>query len=180
MNILCRNTSRLFCAVFLLFGACTKPEPLGIGRQNIKRPVYIPEADFYNIRNIPQQNVSNTGTILIWQQYFFIVERLKGIHVYDRADPANPVYITFLSIPGCSDCTISSNTLFADNGRDLISINISEIRHVIVNKILKGATGSEKNYPDHYKGYFECIDLSKGIVVGWEDAVADNPQCIVD
>jgi hypothetical protein len=32
-------------------------------------------------------------------------------------------------------------------------------------------------YPPGYFGIFECVDESKGAVVGWEDAYLENARC---
>lgn len=167
---------------FILFfivvaSACTKVKEPNITAVGMK-PVYVVEKEFYDIKNGPQQSVKNTGTIYIWQQYFMIIEYRKGIHVYDRTNPALPLYITFLHIPGCNDFTISDSTLFVDNGFDILSINIKNINAIKVNKVLKNATKNSRDMPPtNFKGYFECYDPSKGYYIGWDSTQLVNPHC---
>jgi hypothetical protein len=33
-------------------------------------------------------------------------------------------------------------------------------------------------FPPLYNGYFECVDESKGAIIGWEDAVLDQAKCV--
>lgn len=165
----------LFLFSLLLF-ACNKPDAPKLTVNGMK-PMYVSEKEFYDIRNGEEQEVQNTGGIYIWQQYFLIAEYKKGIHVYDRSNPSLPIYITFLNIPGCADYTISENTLFADNGFDVLSINIKDIKAIKLNKILKNATKNSRDQPPNYIGYFECHDPNKGYYIGWESAVLVNPEC---
>ena len=50
-----------------------------------------------------EQNVDleNPGKIYYKDNYIFIVEELKGIHVYDNTDPSSPVKKAFVNLPGC-------------------------------------------------------------------------------
>ena len=52
-----------------------------------------------------EQNVSlmNPGKIYFKDNYIFIVEELRGIHVFDNSNPASPVKKTFIKLPGVMD-----------------------------------------------------------------------------
>lgn len=165
----------LFLLSLVVF-ACKKPETPQLTVKGMK-PIYVSESAFYDIKNLEEQELQNTGGIYIWQQYFLIAEYKKGIHVYDRSNPSLPIYITFLNIPGCADYTISENTLFADNGFDVLSINIKDIKAIKLNKILKNATKNSRDQPPNYIGYFECHDPKKGYYIGWDSALLVNPGC---
>jgi hypothetical protein len=169
--------SRYFLLPLLLLFSCGKKPELNIGRKEAKRPVYVSWEDLYKIENTPPRMVQSSGSMVLWGAYFLLGESLQGIHVIDRRDPANPVPLTFLSIPGCKDFTVTGTTLFVDNSNDLISIDISDIRAVKVNKVLKGATANGKNYPSNYEGYFECAAPDKGVIVDWKDTIMSNPHC---
>ncbi len=60
-----------------------------------------------------QQNVDleDPGKIYFKDNYIFIVEEQKGIHVYDNSNPSSPVRKTFVRIPGVVDISISDNIL---------------------------------------------------------------------
>lgn len=160
-----------------LAASCVKKPQLNVGRQSARSPVYISWDDLYKVENRPARTPKATGNMVLWGSYFLLGEQMQGVHVIDRQDPANPVPVTFLSIPGCKDFTVTGTTLFADNSYDLLSINISDIRSIVLNKVLKGATMNGKNYPLNYNGYFECSDPAKGVIVGWKDTMLENPHC---
>ncbi|MBK8845763.1 MAG: hypothetical protein IPO27_04020 [Bacteroidetes bacterium] len=59
-----------------------------------------------------------------------MVENNRGVHIIDMADTANPIKIWFLSIPANKDISIQNNKLYADNGPDLLVLDISNINDV--------------------------------------------------
>jgi hypothetical protein len=141
------------------------------------KPIYVTENDFYDIKNLSEQKLVNTGSIYLWKNFFLIAEYRKGIHVYDRTNPSNPIYISYLSIPGCVDFTITGQTMFVDNGFDILSINISNILSIKLNTVLKNQTKNPIEKPANYKGYFECVDRDKGYYIGWDSTILVNPKC---
>jgi len=166
-----------FCllAVSILCSACVKEEApylSGLG----KRPVYASLAELRDIRNLPQQPVEASGGIFLLDTLFFMIEQRKGIHVFNVADPANPVYLTFWRIPAIGDFTIAGNRLYADSWRDLITIDISNILNIREIDRQENAF-APLLFPPQYNGIFECVDESKGAVVGWEDAFLDKALC---
>lgn len=167
----------LLTFMLLLLGSCTEEYPFydGIG----KKAVYISYASLHDIRNTPPSDVMNTGTIFLRDSLLFMVEQKKGIHVFNVSDSANPVNLTFIQIPAVNDFTISGNTMYADNGPNLVTLNISDLYDV-------GVIHTQLNvfqpifFPPAYQGYFECADTSKGVVVDWVDAELVTAKCQVN
>ena len=170
--------TRHFYPLFLLFimqlfNACTPDDYEVFGKQ----PIYSNGDSLYVIQNIDTQLIVNAGNIYSWNEYLFINEVYKGIHVIDKSDSSNPVKLTFIKIIGNRNFTISDNTLLADNGKDLIAIDISDVLNVSVLSIVKDGIVNYNNYPPAYNGRFECVDLRKGLLVGWKDTLLINPKC---
>lgn len=69
--------------------------------------------------------LNEPGKLYIKDQYLFIVEVKKGIHVFDNSNPALPKAISFLSIPGNVDVAVRDNILYADSYIDLVALDIS-------------------------------------------------------
>ena len=128
-------------------------------------------------QQLPPQPIVNAGKVLLYNNYLFLGEVNKGIHVIDVSDTLHPQKLSFLKIPGNKDLTAQSNRLFADNGPHLVILDISNIHQItLVNRQLQVFRPSEF-YPQDYTGYFECADYEKGWVVSWESVMLDNPQC---
>ncbi len=116
-----------------------------------------------------EQNVElkNPGKIYYKDNYIFIVEELKGIHVFDNTDPSSPVKKTFVKLPGVVDISISGFNLYADSFVDLVILDVQDIDNIRevgrVKDILPYTvppTGNE--LPIAY------VDSKKGVVVDWE------------
>ena len=70
--------------------------------------------------------INDAAKIYHKDNFIYISERFKGVHIIDNTNPAAPVNKGFIAIPGCVDMAIKNNVLYADNAIDLVSINLSE------------------------------------------------------
>lgn len=170
----------LFALCLTLFGAC-EPESEEAGTPAVVsglRPIYVLADEAEVVSAVPAQAILNLGKIYYKDKTIYVNESKMGVHIIDNTDPSNPLKTGFLRIPGCNDIAIKDNILYADNVGDLIAVDISDPAHPKVVKRLDGlqANGSDK-FPQFFEGYFECVDESKGVVVGWEKAELTNPKC---
>ena len=141
-----------------------------------KRPVYLPVSALNDITNLEPQPIVNTGTIFLKDTLFFMLEQKKGIHVFNIRDSLHILNLTFFQIPAVSDFSISGNRLYADSWKDLVTIDISDLYHIrVLNR--QADVFSPLLYPPLYDGIFECVDESRGAVVGWEDAQLERADC---
>lgn len=155
----------------LIFFSCRPDDFIVDG----KKPVYAVNLDLTDIRNIPPQPMEQTGKILVWNQYLFIGELLEGIHVIDQSVDSVP--FTFIKIPYNKDFTISDSLMYADNGNDLVVIDISDIDSVVVVSRTPDQFDNNMLFPPDYNGWFECVDPAIGYVTGWTDEILVNPRC---
>jgi hypothetical protein len=88
------------------------------------------------IGNLPPTALQNTGKIYVKDNWIFINEKDKGIHVIDNSDPLHPKNAAFWNIPGNHDLAIQGNTLYADLFCDIAAINISDPTHIVAEKFL--------------------------------------------
>jgi len=78
------------------------------------------------VKSEPAHSLQSTGKIYTKENYIYINEAFRGIHVIDNTNPKAPQNIAFISIPGNVDMAIRDNILFADAGPDLLTINIAD------------------------------------------------------
>src|SRR5258706_7186484 len=71
------------------------------------------------------RDLHSAGKIYVYKNYLFVVEPRAGVHIFNNADPANPVNLSFITIPAIGDVAVKDNTLYADNAIDLIALDIS-------------------------------------------------------
>ncbi len=126
-------------------------------------PIYQPYEEYLaSITNEDDQKLVNAGKIYQIGTWKFVNEVDKGVHVYDNSDPTNPVYTTFITIPGNQDVAVKNNTLLADSYSNLLAIDFSDPENVTVLKDIKEMlTGRNKN------GY-EMLHPDSGLIVDWK------------
>ena len=71
------------------------------------------------------QELKSPGNINYYNGYLLVNELQKGVHVFDNHDPANPINLAFIEIPGNRDIAVRNNILFADMFIDLVAIRMS-------------------------------------------------------
>lgn len=91
-------------------------------------PVYMSFEDLRaSVASQEPHELSSPGKIYFKDNYIYINEVGKGIHVIDNSDPANPRPQRFINIPGNYDMAIRNNILYADSYIDLVAIDISVV-----------------------------------------------------
>jgi len=111
--------------------------------------------------------IETMGIIYIKDQYLFVNEKFEGIHIFDNSDPANPVNLSFIKIPGNVDLTIKGNYLYADNYIDLVVFDITNISNATETYRLENIF--PYTIPDVEEDYMIApIDQEKGVITGWE------------
>ena len=131
-------------------------------------PVYMTYADLREAvaldQNVP---LKNPGKIYFKDNYIFIVEELKGIHVFDNSNPSSPIKKTFVKLPGVVDISISGYIMYADSFVDLVVLDVQDVNNIHetgrVKEILPYTVPPTEN--DLPKGY---IDKDQGVVIAWE------------
>ncbi len=109
----------------LLLSACPVYEGGEIVPPTNYTPLFMPRSQLEtSIASVGVQKTIQPGKIVLYQNYIYLVERYKGVHVIDNSNPASPQKMSFIRIPGCIDIAIRNDLLFADNAVDLVSLSI--------------------------------------------------------
>ncbi len=132
-------------------------------------PIYMSYEDLRSaVKVTSPRDLENTGKIYFKDNYIFVNEELKGIHIIDNNDPSNPQNIGFIEIPGNVDIAIKNNTLFADSYVDLIALDISDITNPVEVKRIKDVFPYTTPKPENEDLRLAKVDQEKGVVIGWE------------
>ena len=130
------------------------------------------------IKSSNARTIENGGKIYIKGNRLYQIETGKGIHILYIIDSKNSKKLGFIEITGCQEISIQGNTLYANHLNDLVSIDISDINKVTETDRKKDAFHIiNKNHPPA-TGWFECIDASKGELIGWELKTLYSPKCL--
>ena len=120
-----------FWWLLLFLGGCTSTDinsPTDNNKGTEYKPVLMTRTALENSVTIqPARILSQAGKIYMRDSMLFISEKYKGIHIYDNKNPASPVNLIFISVPGCVDMAVKGNMIYADNAIDLVVIDISNV-----------------------------------------------------
>jgi len=111
------------------------------------------------------QTIHQPGKIYFKDEFIFINEYQKGIHIIDNSDPSQPNQLTFLTIPGNIDMAIKGNMLYVDSYIDLVTIDISDMNNII--EVDRDEGVFPYIIPDFRNGVIDAIDESKGVITGY-------------
>lgn len=169
----------LLLCLSLFSSSCFWDEPGPPAEAEGLKPLYLAEGESAEIRSQSPMPYGTLGKIVAYGDYIYVGEQITGIHVVNNIDPKNPVQEYFWSIPGVVDFTLKDGYLYADNGIDLLTINITDPADIKVISISEEVYDDRlaNRFPSDYFGFFECVDSTRGTVIGWETATLINPSC---
>ncbi len=131
-------------------------------------PVYLTYSELRtSVRNEQPVDLKNPGKIYYKDNYIFIVEELKGIHVYDNSNPASPVSKSFVNLPGVIDISISGYILYADSFVDLVILDVQDVDNIhevgrVTDVLPYTIPPTGNSYPTAF------VDSKKGVVTSWD------------
>jgi hypothetical protein len=74
--------------------------------------------------------IEKSGKIYVYQDYIFVSDAFKGVHIIDNTIPTNPKAKAYLKIPANEDISIKDNFLYADSATDLLVFDLSDINNI--------------------------------------------------
>jgi len=162
MKKITRLAALLLLVVPVIFTACVKDNCSRLRTYSFYEPVYKTKDEVRaNIKSLPARTVNNPGKLYIFGSYIFLNDKDKGIHVIDNSNPASPLNIAFIEIPGNLDLAVKGNTLYADLYTDLVTIDISNPAQVVLKKV------SENVFPYRYWGGGFSNTNPDSIITDW-------------
>jgi hypothetical protein len=125
------------------------------------KPVYTTLEDLRSsVDVIEPQPLTAIGKIYIKDNWLFVNEPGKGIHLFDNADPASPVRESFINVPGNTNLAVKGNILYADSYVDLVAIDISDIGNIHeVHRL--------ENIFTNYNTLGIQLDANNGLITDW-------------
>ncbi len=135
-------------------------------------PILLSRSDLNKSIEFQQpREIATPGKIYVYENYLFVGELNRGVHVFDNSTPENPVNIGYLRIPGNEDISIKNGILYADNAVDLVTINLQDVNNPVLVKRTKNVF-PEVAPPDQLfiPRSFEKSNRPSDdmIIVGWE------------
>jgi hypothetical protein len=129
---------------FLIFNSCTDDSGLVKVTYFEAKAVYgdIQEVRNENFKALPQP-VSNPGKIYMSEEYLFVGEENKGIHVYQNSATTEPFQLGFINIPGNKEFIVDGNYLYAESYYDVVKLNIADPLNVTLENRIQNVFSQE-------------------------------------
>lgn len=70
------------------------------------------------------RDVCTPGNIYVYGPYLMIAEVEEGLHILNNADPANPINLGFLPVPGLTNMAVRNNILYVNSYMDLLTFQL--------------------------------------------------------
>ncbi|KPM32629.1 Hypothetical protein I595_1055 [Croceitalea dokdonensis DOKDO 023] len=157
---------------FILLGlvSCEYAETGEYADYLVAKPLVVSRAEFANSITVePPGSIEESGKIYAYQDYIFINDKYKGVHVIDNSDPNAPEKIAFIQIAGNVDISIKDNFLYADSITDLIVLDISDINNIQQVNRLENVLRDNVVFPAQAQIFdWGDIDYDNEVVVGWQ------------
>jgi hypothetical protein len=133
----------------------------------VNEPIYLSYDELRNSFKVADgQEIIHPGKIYFKDNYIFVNEYQKGIHVIDNSDPTSPEIIKFIEIPGNVDLAVKEDILYADSYVDLVAIDISDINNI--QEVKRITNAFPYMIPECGDGVVEYVDSNEGVVIGWK------------
>lgn len=138
---------------------------------NVVTPVTLSLSELRSsVKILPPQKTIESGKIYVYEEFIFINDVEKGIHIIDNTVPTAPKKISFLKILGNTDIAVKDQMLFADSFTDLVVFDISDIRKIVEKNRLN-------NVFPHYAIY---PTMDNNLPVQYENQNVSPDKIIVD
>lgn len=166
----------LLCSSILFFACGKKDENKTVDGM---KPIYVPHNQL-KVESEGVRPISEIGKIFLKGNTIYVTDIGTGVHIIDNTYPTSPTKKAFIRIASNNDVATKDFTLYADNGKNLLAINISDIHNASVQKKIEDVYKHDamQHFPPNYEGLFECVDESKGYIVDWIQAQLNDPECI--
>ena len=144
-NIIPVLPALLLISITFLFSSCLKDKCRRTYTLNI--PVYTKLSTLRaQVKSTPAAPVVNAGKLFVRNNWIFLNEQNKGIHVIDNSNPSHPVKTAFINIPGNIDMYAKGDILYTDLYCDLLAVNIADPKNITATKYLTNVFPDKSSY----------------------------------
>lgn len=164
------KTVLILCSMLLGILSCNDEEKGEYADYLVARPLTMTRSEFRNsVDIIDPIPIGESGKIYAYENYIFVNDKYKGVHVIDNTDPTSPRKVSFIKIAGNVDISVKNNYLYADSITDLIVLDISDLNNITIVNRLENVLRDNVIWPLEAEIYeYENWDYENDILIGWE------------
>ena len=136
----------------------------------VARPITMSKTEFLNsVEVVAPQPLEDSGKIYAYNDYIFVNDKHKGVHVIDNSNPAAPEKISFIKIAGNVDISVKGDFLYADSLTDLIVLDISDLNNIQIVQRLYNVLSDHVVWPAEADIFeYQDIDYNNEVLLGWD------------
>lgn len=142
--------------------------------------VYMTQQELTDVSTTGAKALENPGKIYFYNDYIFVNERNKGIHIIDNSTPSSPNNIAFINIPANIDMAIQGKYLYADNGDDLITLDISEPTNAQLVDRKENVFPELYQYQAGYLAYYDEEEVTEVVDCETQNIIRNNGGIFID
>jgi len=138
----------------------------------INEPIFMATSTFRNSVKVTAgpQKITSIGKMCFYNNYLYISEPEKGIHIINNTDPTNPQQTGFIELLGNADLAIRNGLLYADSYIDLVWFDVSnpalpELKGRLDSIFPNAFPMTQNQYGIDYTASYPTTN--KGIIIGW-------------
>ncbi|HJV77345.1 MAG TPA: hypothetical protein VJ602_03110 [Paludibacter sp.] len=139
----------------------------------INEPIFMATETFRNSVKVTSEHhaITNIGKMCFYNDYLYISEPEKGIHIIDNHNPSTPQIVGFIQLLGNADIAIRNNKLYADSYIDLVWFDVTnpalpELKGRLDSIFPTALPATQNQYGiDYAKSY---PGKNNGVIIGWE------------
>ncbi len=161
------NQTMLLAVLFFLLPSvlltgCLKDKCEQTSAYKYFKPVYLSLTDLRKaVKTTSASDLKDVGKVYYKDQFIYVNEINKGIHVIDNHNPSSPQNVAFINIPGNIDMAVKGNILYADSYIDLVAIDITNPTSVTeASRVID--VFPTRVYVNGYMG-----DATQGVITDW-------------
>lgn len=164
------KTLLILCSMLVGVLSCNDEEKGEYADYLVARPLTMTRSEFRNsVDIIDPIPIRESGKIYTYENYIFVNDKYKGVHVIDNTDPTSPRKVAFIKIAGNVDISVKNNYLYADSITDLIVLDISDLNNISIVNRLENVLRDNVIWPLEAEIYeYENWDYENDILIGWE------------
>ncbi|WNJ16030.1 hypothetical protein [Pontibacter sp. G13] len=161
-----------FCS-FLLLQGCIKDSCDMTIQYREYTPVYLTQAEFLETVGVEApREMAEPGKIYVKDDFLFVNELGRGVHIFDNKNPQSPQAIAFLNVPGASEVAFTCDQLIVDASTDLMVFDLTTPSQPVLASHLPNVLPQRLIF----NGY--TADPSKGRIISWESRIREgNYEC---
>ncbi|MFT4015820.1 MAG: hypothetical protein QM668_02555 [Agriterribacter sp.] len=167
--------------LLIIFSGCSKDNAAKkqTYTYTITTPVLKSRAEIFAALNGSiSEPVKTAGKLYIKEQYIYLNEVEKGIHIIDNSNPSKPKQVAFLNIPGNLDIAVRDNILYADTYTDLLAIDISNPKKATIVNYIKNFYHRYYYYDNTAPDMIVAAVIKKDTTVEVNTIWADCANCM--